>query len=127
MKASSEPRSMAPTAIHAHQYMTSSQRLWRPLRASLPFHRVEEVRVGLGVLHLVEQELDRRQLVHGMQELAQNPHLGELRGFGDELFLARARAVDVDRREGALLGDAAIQMDFRIAGALELFKNDIVH
>src|SRR5712672_3591997 len=62
-----------------------------------------------------------------MQELAQYPHLGELRGFGDELFLARARAVDVDRREGALLSDAAIQMDFRIAGALELFENDIVH
>src|ERR1700675_1073514 len=127
MKANSEPKSMAPTAIHAHQYMTNSWRAWRPPTRALPLHRVEEVRVGFRVLHLVEQELDRGQLVHGMQELAQNPHLGQLRGIRDELFLARARAVDVDRRAGAFLGDAAIQMDFRIAGALELFEYDVVH
>src|SRR6202140_631855 len=111
MKANSETKSMAPTAIHAHQYMTSSWRVWRPAHALLPFHCVEEVRIGLGILHLVEQELDRGQLVHGMEELAQNPHLGKFRGIRDELFLARARAVDVDLREGALLGDAAIQVD----------------
>ena len=35
--------------------------------------------------------------------------------------------VDVDRREHALLGDAAIQMDFRIAGAFEFLENDVVH
>src|SRR3984893_19570202 len=128
MEARYRPESMAPTAIHAHQYITSSWRLWPPAaRASLPFHRVEEVPIGLGVLHLVEQELDRREFVHGMQKLAQNPHLRQLRGLRDELFLARARAVDVDRREGAFLGDAAVQMDFRITGALELFEYDIVH
>src|ERR1700693_465047 len=106
MNANSEPKSMAPAAIHAHQYMTSSRRVVVPLPAPLPFHRVEEVPIGLCVLHLVEQELDRRELVHRVQELAQNPHLRQLRGLRDELFLARARPVDVDRWEGALLGDA---------------------
>jgi len=48
-------------------------------------------------------------------------------GSVNQLFLARARTVDVDRREGPLLGDAAIQMDFRIARAFEFFENDVVH
>jgi hypothetical protein len=34
---------------------------------------------------------------------------------------------DVDRREGALVGDLAVEDDFRIAGALELFEDHFVH
>src|SRR6516162_4897663 len=90
-------------------------------------HRLEEFTVRLGVLHLVEQEFDRRQLVHGVQELAQDPHLGELALVGDELFLAGAGTVDVDRGEHPLLGDAAVEVDLAVAGALELLVDDIVH
>src|SRR5437762_13265822 len=96
-------------------------------RRTSALHRLEEIPVRLGVLHLVEQEFDRGQLVHGVQELAQDPHLGELALVGDELFLARAGAVDVDRREYALLGDAPVEMDFAVAGALELLVDDVVH
>src|SRR6059058_4127511 len=67
-------------------------------RRTSALHRLEEIPVRLGVFHLVEQEFDRGELVHGVQELAQDPHLGELALVGDELFLARAGAVDVDRR-----------------------------
>src|SRR6185437_1924049 len=90
-------------------------------------HRFEEFAVRLGVLHLVEQELDRRQLIHGMQELAQDPHLGELTLVGNELLLAGPGTVDVDGREHALLGDAAVQVDLAVAGALELLVDHIVH
>src|SRR5690606_4203764 len=38
-------------------------------------HRSEELVVGLGALHLVEQELHRADLVHAVQELAQDPDL----------------------------------------------------
>ncbi len=38
-------------------------------------HEVEELFVGLGVLHLVEQELNRGEFVHWMQEFAQDPNL----------------------------------------------------
>src|SRR5882757_5427780 len=98
-------------------------------RAGAPsaLHRLEEVPVRLGVLHLVEQEFDRGELVHGVQELAQDPHLGELALVGDELLLARAGAVDVDRREYPLLGDAPVEVDFAVAGALELLVDDVVH
>ena len=62
-----------------------------------------------------------------MQELAQDPHLGELALVGDELLLTRAGAVDVDRREYALLGDAPVEVDFAVTGALELLVDDVVH
>src|SRR5689334_11508455 len=94
---------------------------------SLTLHRVEEVAVGLRVLHLVEEELDRGELVHRVQELAQDPDLRELVLARDELLAARARPVDVDGREDALLRDAAVEMDFRVAGALELFVDHVVH
>jgi hypothetical protein len=44
-----------------------------------------------------------------------------------QLFLARAGARDVDRREGALVGHLAVQNELRVAGALELFENHFVH
>src|ERR1700743_3462899 len=112
MKASSETKSMAPTAIHAHHCMKNSC-------YALPLHGIEEIGVGLRVLHLVQQELDRSQFIHRMQKLAQDPHLGQLRRLGDEFFLARAGSVDVDRREYPFFRNAPITMDFRIAGALE--------
>src|ERR1700744_5500675 len=115
MKASSETKSMAPTAIHAHHCMKNSC-------YALPLHGIEEIGVGLRILHLVEQELDRSQLVHRMQQLAQDPHLGQLRRLGDELFLACAGTIDVDRREHPLFRDAPVQVNLRIAGALELFE-----
>ena len=62
-----------------------------------------------------------------MQQLAQDPHLRKLALVGDELFLARAGAVDIDRGEYALLGDAPIQMDLAVAGTLEFLVDYIVH
>src|SRR5258708_1135937 len=90
-------------------------------------HRLEEFPVRLGVFHLVEQEFDGGELVHRVQQLAQNPHLGELTLVGDQLFLARTGAVDVDRRENTLLGDPPVEMDVAVAGALELFIDHVVH
>ena len=66
---------------------------------STALHRSEELVVGLGVLHLVEQEFDRSELVHRMQQLAQDPDLLQLVRLDQQLFAARAGAVDVDRRD----------------------------
>ncbi len=73
------------------------------------------------------QELGRRQLVHRVQQLAQDPDLLQLVRRRDQLFAARAGAVDVERRVDALLGDAAVEVDFAVAGALELFVDHVVH
>ena len=90
-------------------------------------HRLEEVVVGLAVLQLVEQELHRVGDAHRHQDAAQHPHLAERCLVDQELFLAGARLGDVDRREGALVGELAVEDDFRVAGALELFEDHFVH
>ena len=63
---------------------------------SLTFHCFEKLDVSLGVLKLVQQELNRGQLVHRMQDFAQHPHLLQFFRFGEIFFLACPRAVDVD-------------------------------
>src|SRR5262245_34699289 len=95
-----------------------------PIIAAMPrargftsaLHGLEKVGVGLGVAHLVDQELRRGQLVHWVQQLAQNPDLLQLVRLRDELLAARARAVDVERGVDALLGDAAVEVDLAVAG-----------
>src|SRR5687768_1625357 len=56
---------------------------WR--RLGLLIHRGEEILVGLGVLHLVEQELHRVDRAHLHQDAPQHPHLGKL-GRVDQQF-----------------------------------------
>src|SRR5438552_17271595 len=43
------------------------------------------------------------------------------------LFLARARGLDVDGREDALLRELAIEVDLRVSGPLELLEDHLVH
>ena len=64
---------------------------------------------------------------HRIEDAAQDIHLLEDVRRHEQLFLAGAGARDVDRREGALVGDLAVENDFRIAGAFELFENHLVH
>src|SRR5438270_2734682 len=97
------------------------------MRGALLVHRSEEVLVRLGVLHLVEQELHRIDRAHLHEDAAQHPHLGEDILVDQQLFLAGAGLADVERGEDALVGDLAIEDYFRVAGALELFEDDLVH
>src|SRR5215217_8257413 len=85
---------------------------------SLLVHAGEEVLVGLGVLHLVEQELHRIDRAHLHQDPPQHPHLGEHVLVYQKLFLAGAGPADVERREDALVGDLAVEHDLAVAGTL---------
>ena len=91
------------------------------------FIEFEEFAVGLGVAQLVEQEVDRIHRSHRIEDTAQHIHLLQLLLLGEQLFLAGAGAGDVDRREGALVGHLAVEDQFRVTGALELFEDDFVH
>src|SRR3954451_10654460 len=88
-------------------------------------HAREEVLVGLGVLHLVEQELHRVDGAHLHQDPAQHPHLAERALLDEQLFLAGAGLADVQRREDALVADLAVEDDFRVTGALELLEDHL--
>jgi hypothetical protein len=98
-----------------------------PSSHSSRIHRIEEIVVGLAVLQLVQQELHRVHGSHRVQDAAQHPHLGKRGLLDQQLFLACARLGDVDRRERPLVGQLAVQDDFRIAGALELLEDHLVH
>ena len=62
-----------------------------------------------------------------MQQLAQDPDLLQQVRLDQQILAAGAGAVDVDRRVDALLGDAAVQVHFGVAGALELLVDHLVH
>src|SRR3954469_6223651 len=91
-------------------------RLGNPTIASkLLVHRGEEVLVGLGVLHLVEEELHRVDGAHLHEDAAQHPHLGERTLIDQQFLLAGAGLADVERGEDALVGDLAVEHDLGIA------------
>src|SRR5690554_4572592 len=61
-------------------------------------HRHEEFIVGLGIFQTVQEEFDGSDLIHGVQDLAQNPHALQLVFAGQQFFATGAGAVDVDGR-----------------------------
>src|SRR5207249_2608657 len=61
------------------------------------------------------------------QHFAQHPDATELLFRDEELFLPRPALLNVDRREDAAIGELPIEMDFEVAGALELLEDDLVH
>src|ERR1700712_480588 len=77
-------------------------------------HHVEKVQVGLAGLHLLEHELHRLDLVHRIEQLAQDPRLLQDLRLEQHLLAARARAVDLDGRVHPLLGPAAIEVALAI-------------
>src|SRR6185437_16503862 len=87
--------------------------------ASAAAHAFEELAVALGRLDLVEQEFHRLELVHRVEELAQDPDLLKDVGLQQQLLAARARAIHVDRRVDPLLGHPPVEVDLHVAGALE--------
>jgi len=90
-------------------------------------HGIEEFRVVLGVAELVEQEVDRIHGAHRIEDPAQHVHLLQELRIGDQLFLAGAGARDVDRREGPLVRNLAVEDQFGVTGAFEFFEDHFVH
>src|SRR4051812_1139625 len=115
------PRVSRPAVVKMSAKLNTRARL------RLLVHRGEEILVRLGVLHLVEQELHCVDRAHLHEDAPEDPHLGEGRLIDEQLFLAGAGLADVERGEDALVADLAVEDDLRIAGALELLEDDLVH
>src|SRR3546814_1213212 len=54
-------------------------------------------------------------------------HLRKLVLLDEQFFFSSAGFSHVERGEDALVGDLAVKHDFAIAGALELFEDDLIH
>jgi len=71
---------------------------------------------------LVEQEVDGVHGAHRIENTTQHVHLLEHGRIGEQLFLARAGARDVDGREGALVGTLRSRMSSELPVPLNSSK-----
>lgn len=81
-------------------------------------HGVHEILVGFGRAHFVQQKFHTVDGRHGSKNFAQNPHAVEHIVGQQQVFLAGARAVDVDGGEDAFFRKVAVEVDFHVAGYL---------
>src|SRR5580692_10476802 len=72
-------------------------------------HRVEEFRVGLCLLKAAEQQLHSLNGRKRAQNLAQHPDAAQLVGRQEQFVLTRARPLNINGREDALIGKAAVE------------------
>src|SRR5690348_7278997 len=89
--------------------------------------RLEELRVGVVLGQRLEQTLHRLHRLECEERAAQLLHLLVLVLREELLLLAGAGSLDVDGREDALLRELPVEVDLRVAGALELLEDDLVH
>ena len=108
----------------AHNPSTKNQ---APGTAALSLHRRQELGVRLGLLEPLEHNFHLLSRREGIQDAAHDPDTAEIVFRNQQLFLARSGALQVDSREQTLVAQAAIEMDFAVAGAFELFENHVVH
>src|SRR6185312_2474317 len=127
------------TSEHVHARPKTGNRKARPPRrafAASPHrsiavleraHVVQELLVVACLAELVGEKLHGFNRRERVEDLAQNPGALQVVFRDEELFFAGARALDVDGREDALVDELAVEDDFHVAGALELFEDDLVH
>src|SRR4051794_30134758 len=119
-------REQGPAIIHDATVKVSIG-IWPIEMPRLSIHRVEELAVAFGLAQLVEQELDRIDGTHRVEDAAKDVHLLERVARHQQFFLAGSRPGDVDCREGPLVGHLAVEDDFRVTRALELLEDHFVH
>src|SRR5262245_38546887 len=90
-------------------------------------HRVQEALVGPRQLELVQEKLHRLDWIQLRERLPEQPYLLQLVLLEEQLLLAGARLLDVDRRENPLVHQATVQMHFHVARPLELLEDHVVH
>jgi hypothetical protein len=76
-------------------------------------HGAEEFHVGFGFGEAAEEKLHGFDGGGRAQALAEDSDAAEVAGGKQELVLARAGAPDINGGEDALIGEAAVEIDFR--------------
>ena len=86
----------------------------------------DEFVVGFEVFEGFEELVDLLVGLHVVKSSSEGGGGFEGGGVEQEVFLAGAGVGEVDRGEDATVGHVAIEDQFHIAGAFELFKDDLV-
>jgi SAM-dependent methyltransferase len=87
----------------------------------------EELRVGGGLVSLVQQELEGLLGLEGAESAAEVGGGPVFAGRHQQLVAAGAGRQRVDGRVDPLLGQLATEPQLHVAGALELFEQHVVH
>src|SRR5919112_4856385 len=87
----------------------------------------QELSVGAGLFELLYKELQLLVAVKGAKDAADLPYPLGLGGLHEELFLSRARVLNVDSRVDPLVSELALQVDLHVTRTLELLVDDLVH
>ncbi|VTR70663.1 conserved hypothetical protein [Desulfosarcina cetonica] len=101
--------------------------VFQPPVNNLGIHGIQELAIILGSVHFFKQKFEAIRRIQGGEEFAQDPDPVQGIFIEQQFFLAGAGFLDVDGREDSLVGQAAIQLDLHVAGALELLEDDFVH
>src|SRR5918912_207147 len=94
---------------------------------SLTLHRGEELGVVLGLAEALQDDLHLLDGREGVEDAAHDPDAVEVFLRDEQLFLARARPLEVDGREEALVGEPTVEVNLAVARALELLEDAVVH
>src|SRR5262245_9431391 len=87
----------------------------------------EELVVALRRPDLVDEQLEALALLEGVEHPAELPDLLQLVPVEQQLLVAGARLLDVDRRVDPPLGQPAVEAQLHVAGALDLLEDHLVH
>src|ERR1700693_6545090 len=90
-------------------------------------HRAEEFGVGFGFSEAAQQQLHGFDGGQWTEHFAQHPNAAEFVWWKQDFILTSAGALNIDRREDALIREAAVKIDFHIAGGFELFEDYVIH
>src|ERR1035437_7879150 len=91
-------------------------------------HRAEKLRVVLRLVEPLDEEIHRLHRRERVEGLADDPHAVQLLLLEEQLFLARARAVEDDGRENtAVVDELPVEVALHLAGPLDLPEDRVIH
>jgi hypothetical protein len=97
------------------------------VKQALAIHRNKKLFVRLGVLHFIHEEIHRFKRIHIGQVIAENPDALQRLFIEQQIIPAGAGGYNVNSREDALVRQFAVKLQLHVAGALEFFKDHLVH
>src|SRR6187401_3446760 len=101
---------------------------WGPqLRVEALRERRQELGVRLRLCQTIEEDLDALVGPDRRQHPAHRPDHLQRALLEEQLLAPGAGPLDVDRREDPLLRELSVEDELRVAGALELLVDDVVH
>src|ERR1700691_3079006 len=101
--------------------------VWARRKLGWAGHGGEKLRVCLGLGEAAQQKFHGFHRRERTQNLAQHPDAIQLIRREEQFVFTCAGAIDIDGGEHALVDQAAVEIDFHVAGTFELFEDDVVH